>query len=326
MSTLFDSYYLIDHIARKDKHDVYLAYHMDTPDQRVVLKVFDAECLMPEKTPHDFKLMAKKLRHLTHPYILPFYALGIEQKKPYIVTSYVSGESLRVYLDRSQQLHFNDAVEIVKQVGEAVVFAHGQQIIHQDIRPENIFFDAMGNTLLTDFRLPHLIREDYQIDDSSISMVSNRTYKAPEQLIGIVHPASDQYALGCLLYELITGTLPFASMDVDEQEKKEKRRFIVPVAPTTLVADLPPGVEKVMLRALASRPEERYHSVTEFLIALKAPLQPAPPLFPFAHLTAPEALQQSKVKREKKVVPTTPLQAQTLAEEKLDEKDHQFTN
>ena len=326
MSTLFDRYHLINHIARMDKHDVYLAYHLDTPEQRVVLKVFDTECLMPEKTLHDFKHMTKKLRQLTHPYILPFYTLGIEQKKPYIVTDYVSGESLRVYLDRSQQLHFNDAVEIVKQVGEAVAFAHSQQIIHQDIRPENIFFDAIGNTLLTDFRLPHLIHEDYQLDDSATHMISYRTYKAPEQVAGIVHPAADQYALGCLLYELITGTLPFANMDVERQEKKEKRRFMVPVAPTTLVADLPKGIETVMLRALAGRPEERYNSVTEFLIALKATLQPKPPLFPFAHLTAPEALQTSIVEREKEAFSATSLYPHVLTEDKPDEEDLQLTD
>ncbi len=301
----FNHYYLTTHIARKSSRDIYLSYSVHEPEHIVLLKVFDARCLNPTADLEDFWLLGKRLLQLTHLAVVPVLDLGIEQGQPYAVSEYLPDGTLRHQLDSlsTHHLSLDEALHIVLHIGHVVSSAHTQQVLHLNIKPENIFFNAQGEALLADFSLADLVSETKFIQKLDDRMVS---YMAPEQLTSIVSymvsaqltgpisninreqstdiigPASDQYALGCLAYELLTGNLPFATKDLPRLWQSSSR--VAPAAPSTHLPTLPRAVDAVLLRALSKRPIDRYEDVATFLAELKSAAQPEPPVFPFAYL------------------------------------------
>jgi serine/threonine protein kinase len=258
-------YYYTPPLCHTSQYDTYSAYLEDDPEHRVVLKVFDAKYILPMATHENFQRTERRLLGLKHPHIVAMLELGREQGRPYLVSEYQPGGSLRQHLDHlsSGHLSLDNAVAIVMQVGQAAAFAHTQGVVHQDIRPENILLNDQGHALLTNFYLEDIIREPGLKDRSDRRAVS---YLSPEQTIGIASPASDQYALGCLLYELVTGKFPNLVSSLRQH--------------SPLVPMLPRMVETVILRALALKPEDRYPSVTTFLAELKLVTQPEPSVSP----------------------------------------------
>jgi serine/threonine protein kinase len=263
--SLFNHYYYMTHLSHTSQYDTYLAYPEGDPEHRVVLKVFDAKCILPTATYEDFQRMERHLQGLKHPHIVAMLELGREQGRPSLVSEYQPGDSLRQHLDHlsTGHLSLDNAVAIVMQVGQAVAFAHTQGVVHQDIRPENILLNDQGDALLTNFFLRDIIREPGLKDRSDRRAVS---YLSPEQTIGVAIPASDQYALGCLLYELVTGKFP---------NRVSSLRQHLPLVPM-----LPRILEPVILRVLALKSEERYPSVTTFLAELKLVTQTEPAVSP----------------------------------------------
>jgi serine/threonine protein kinase len=263
--SLFNYYYYTTPLSHTAQYDTYLAYSEDDPEHRVILKVFDAKYILPTATQEDFQRTERRLLGLKHPHIVAMLELGREHGRPYLVSEYQPGGSLRQHLDHlsSGHLSLDNAAAIVMQVGQAAAFAHTQGVVHQDIRPENILLNDQGHALLTNFFLGDIIREPGLKDRSDRRAVS---YLSPEQTIGIASPASDQYALGCLLYELVTGKFPNLVSSLRQHSP------LVPMLPRT--------VETVILRALALKPEERYPSVTMFLAELKLVTQPEPLVSP----------------------------------------------
>ncbi|MBV9710617.1 MAG: serine/threonine protein kinase [Ktedonobacteraceae bacterium] len=302
----FRHYYLSHHLFRKSGHDTYLAYPIEAPQHKVVLKVFDAACLAPAIHLNDFRQMETRLQALKHPHIVAVLELGIEQGKPYIVTIYQPGGSLRQYLQQRTSAHLTleEAVGVVMQVGRAVAFAHTQGMVHQDIRPENILLNKQGKALLADFNLSSILQEQ---EYKSSSDRRRMNYQAPERMIGVANAASDQYALGCLLYELMSGIIP------DPPVLRQQATLTELVAPTTLPS-LPRRVEAVLLRTLAIRQNNRYPDVTTFLAALKSAAQPEPPASAFAQFTAGYQQTASGDPTEEEfppLLPTAPFIAQT---------------
>jgi serine/threonine protein kinase len=271
--SLFTHYYCTNHLSHTSHYDMYLAYPQEDPEQRVVLKVFDAQWVQPTTTHADFQRMEKRLQSLQHPHCVAILELGREQGRPYLVSEYQPGDSLREHLDHlpSGHLSLDDAVAAVMQVGQAVAFAHTKGVVHQDIRPENILLNEQGHMLLTNFYLGDLLREPGLKNRSDRRAVS---YLAPEQTIGIVSPASDQYALGCLLYELVTGKFP--------------NRVSLQQQYSSLVPELPRMLETVLLRVLALKPEERYSSVTTFLAELNLATQ-------YEHALLPHMMEDENI-------------------------------
>ncbi|HTK09308.1 MAG TPA: protein kinase [Ktedonobacteraceae bacterium] len=277
----FNQYYLITRLTRKAAHDIYLAYVAQEPERKVLLKIYDAQCRYPESTPADFHARAQKFKRLSHPHIVPILDLGIEENKPYVVSDYFPGGSLRQQLARMAPEHMllDSTLALVLEVGNALSYAHSQNIVHRRVKPENIFLNAQGQALLADFSLYELIREpmlERQPDDGAIS------YLASEQLAGSGSTASDQYALACLLYELITGKLPFTAHDLSYLWQ----RYTIPepTPPSQYVTTIPKELESAILKALSKKPEDRYTDVEAFLAALKAVMRPEPPAFPFRHI------------------------------------------
>src|SRR5690348_15335885 len=269
----FNQYYLTTRLTRKAAPDVYLSYTVHEPEHKVLLKIYDAECCYPDLAPEDFQYRARKFKHLSHPHIVPILDIGVEVGKPYVVNEYFSVGSLHQLLERLAPEHFplDTALSLIVDVGSALSYAHSQNIVHQKVKPENVFLNAQGEALLADFSLHEIINEpmfESQPDDRVIS------YMAPEQLTGSASPSSDQYALACLFYELITGKLPFTAHDLSYL----RQRYTIPspIPPSQFVATLPKQIESAILKALSKKPEDRYADVATFLAALEEAVRPAP--------------------------------------------------
>ncbi len=282
MPYTFKNYYLTMQISHKAARDVYLSYLVSEPTHKVVLKVFGAECLNAAVRPKDFQRVASAFKQLSHVHIVPILDIEVENERPYVVSNYLPGGSLRQRLGQFSPgyLRFDEALHIVMNIGDAVRYAHSQQILHEKIKPEHIFLNTQGEVLLADFSLGEIINEtalESTLDDRSIS------YMAPEQLVGWSSPLSDQYALGCLLYELITGMLPFSVNDLCAL-RQHSTLDVLPIAPSVRVPNLPKPLEVVILKALSKKPEQRYPDVAALLNALRDVARPKPPKLPFARL------------------------------------------
>ncbi|BCL78101.1 serine/threonine protein kinase [Ktedonobacteria bacterium brp13] len=273
-------YYLTTHIDRRASHDIYLSYPVGEPEHKVILKLYDPACRVPGTSVEDFFIMARRFKQLSHPHLVPIIDIGLEEGKPYIVSDYIANGSLRQQLEHQpvRRLNLDEALRITRNIGTAIAYAHAHTIIHKDIRPENILFNEHGEALLGDFVLGEIIQEhgiQHQLDARTLS------YMAPEQLNGISTPKSDQYALGCLLYELLTGTLPFGAGTgslLDQQLTTE------PKPPSAMVSGIPKALETTILQALSRQQSERYPDIDTFLNSLQTASRPAPPVFPFAHV------------------------------------------
>src|SRR5260370_864725 len=209
MQKRFHRYYLTERLASRPLRSVYLAHHMSDASQQVVIKVFDASCLNLDQESESLLQKVEWAKQFKHVHIVPVLDLGIEQGQPYVVSTYLSSGSLRHRLDclSPQHLDLEEALPIIFQVGRALRYAHQHNIVHGNIKPENIFFNEQGKALLADFCVADFIdvtKLGYKSDPHTTC------YMAPEQFSGTISEKSDQYALACLAYELITGHTPFS--------------------------------------------------------------------------------------------------------------------
>jgi serine/threonine protein kinase len=205
MQERFNRYSLSREIASKPSGSVYLAHDIKRPSQKVALKVFK----ISEQQGQNLLQKVEEIRQLRHASIVPILDLGIEDGHLYVAREYLASNSLRQYLDilSPKHLDLQEACKIISQIGQTVSYAHHHKVIHGNLKPENIFLNENGKILLTDFGLACSTNAT-KLDNKSSQQT---TYLAPEQLGGITTEKSDQYALACLAYELITGCAPFSS-------------------------------------------------------------------------------------------------------------------
>lgn len=263
--SIIGNYCIISELAMGAFGRVYLAQHTVLTNRVVALKLMHTVPLSSEQECNQFLQEARFLELLRHDYILPILDVGIHQGMPYIVSEYASGGSLRDRIKRKtlQPLKEEEVQKILLQVGEALQYAHEKNIIHRDLKPENILFNAKSDALLADFGLATMLAT------ASIKYISNAgtpRYMSPEQFRGIVSKESDQYALGCIAYELWTGEPLFGGHDpfsLMYQHVNDE-----PVSPSKLNPDIPPNVEQAILKALAKQRRDRHVDVTAFITAL----------------------------------------------------------
>jgi serine/threonine protein kinase len=272
-------------LAKKYSHSTYLASSIDEPEQQVILILYSSSLFSSVKEQKTFLQKAQLLKELQHPHILSLLHFAIEEKQPFVVREHLPNGSLRSHLKQlsSRQPELYDALHIVLQVGEALAYAHQHHIFHGNLKPENILFDANGQAVLTDFHL--VSRKDAIIRDQTSEEYAF-CYMAPEQFAGTTDAGSDQYALGCLTYELITGQVPFTTQSLASMMGQPN--YVSPTPPSEHVADLPPSLEAAILKALAKDPTERFFDFSLFLEVIRSILSPTP-AFPFLHSTADDS-------------------------------------
>ena len=281
MQGKLDHYNLTTTLAKKYSHLTYLASSINEPEQQVIVIMFPSSLF---SLPHEHETLLQKAQHikeLQHPHLLPILDMGIEREQPFVVRSYLPNGSLRSHLKQisPQQLELHDALNIVLRVGEALAYAHRHNIFHGNLKPENILFDANGKVLLTDFTL--VSRADAMIRDQTSEEYAF-CYMAPEQFAGTWNACSDQYALGSLTYELLTGQLPFATQTLASMMGDYNNAQPIPLSEK--VANLPPSLNTAVLKTLAKEPDERFFDFSLFLEVIRSVLSP-PPTFPLLRST-----------------------------------------
>jgi len=228
---------------------------------------------------------------LNHPHILPLYDSGGAGSVLFYVMPYVEGESLRQRIDREKQLPVEEAVAITRHVASALAYAHARNVIHRDVKPENILLHA-GEPMLMDFgiALAAGAAAGVRLTQTGL-LVGTPLYMSPEQAAGerVLDARSDQYSLACILYEMLVGEPPHAGATA---QATIARRLTQPVPPVRELRDsVPPGVERALARALSTVPADRYPTVLAFAEALAEPVAVRPTsrsvaVLPFLNLSA----------------------------------------
>lgn len=246
-------YRIVSVIAQGGMATVYKAYQPSF-ERFVAIKVLPPQSSEDPTFLKRFRHEARVIAQLEHRAILPVYAYGEHNGMPYLVMRLMEGGSLRrkLFYERIDLL---TAVRIVEQVAEALDYAHAQGVVHRDLKPSNILLDEIGNAYLTDFGIAKIMGSATHITGEGV--VGTPTYMSPEQCRGQeVTPASDIYALGVILFEIVTGTPPFDAdtpLGVMYKHVREAVPSVCERDPT-----LPPDLDRVIRRAMAKLPQERY--------------------------------------------------------------------
>jgi hypothetical protein len=258
------SVHILEGIGAGNMATVYKAYQPSL-DRHVAVKVL-SNWLGREGFLERFQQEARSVARLRHPNILTVHDFGQEGDLAYIVMDYVSGGTLKDLI--GEKVTLETALEIIIQIGSALHYAHQEGIIHRDVKPGNILMDQRDRPLLTDFGLAKVLKASVQLTESGIGM-GTAAYVAPEQASGkAVDARSDVYALGIVLYEMVTGRLPFeAENGITVLLKKLQEP---PPPPRQFNPSLPIELEQVILKAIAPLPEDRYQSALEMIEALRS--------------------------------------------------------
>ena len=212
-------------------------------------------------------------RRLNHPNIIKVLKPP-HKSRVYIVTEYVNGVPLRSLLRRGQPLETEKALDIARQLAEALVYLHGQHVVHRDLKPENILVTRDGKVKILDFGIA-LDHPGRRLTWLGSTTMGTPEYMAPEQVKGLRgDERSDIYALGVLLYEMLTGALPYPGDS--PQEVMRSKLGSDPLPPSRFRSDLHPILEEIVLHAIERLPGKRYATTAELLADLQDPTRVRP--------------------------------------------------
>lgn len=267
---ILGKYELRERVGRGGMAEVYKAYHAAL-DRYVAIKVLHPFLGDDPEFKERFEREARNVAQLRHPNIIQVHDFDFDPQHAlyYMVMEYVGGITLRARLAqleaRGERFSSTDAIHIVRCIADALAYAHSRGVVHRDIKPANVMIDADGRVVLTDFGIARIISGPHMT--ASGSMVGTPTYMSPEQGLGQSGDhRSDIYSLGILLYQLVTGTAPF---DADTPIAIVLKHVNEPLPrPSSLNPDIPEGLERILYKALAKAPEERYQSVEEMIAHL----------------------------------------------------------
>src|SRR5207249_5764602 len=268
-STLAPRYDVEREIGAGGMARVYLAVEHH-PHRRVAIKVLDPEVstrLLRERFIREVDLSST----LSHPHIVPVFAAGEAAGQFYYVMPYLEGESLRHRLRRQRRLPLDEALRIARDVADALGYAHGQGIIHRDIKPENILLSG-DHAIVADFGIARAISAAGSLTLTQAGQqIGSPGYMSPEQAmaLGDLDARTDIYSLGCVLFEMLAGESPVASMT----ERRVHNWSLLETAAAMRRAEggVARAVKHAISRALAPVPDDRFLTVTEFARALGGP-------------------------------------------------------
>lgn len=252
-------YKILDVIGGGGMSNVYLAHDMIL-DRDVAMKILHYNFSNEQEMHRRFQREALSATSLTHPNIVSIYDVGEDGDMHYLVMEYVKGQTLKQYIQKYAPLAPTKCVNIMKQLTSAIAHAHQNQIIHRDIKPQNILMDENDNVKITDFGIAMAL-EDTSFTRTN-SVLGTVHYLSPEQARGgTATKKSDIYSLGIVLYELLTGELPFSGESAVAIALKHLQSETPSVR--AIVPSIPQSLENVVLKATAKDPHHRYASVEE---------------------------------------------------------------
>lgn len=240
--------------------NVYRCY--DTVDDReVAIKILKDEYLNNEEFIRRFKNESKAIAVLSHPNIVKVYDVSFGDMIQYIVMEYIDGITLKEYINQQGTLSWKETVHLITQILMALSHAHSKGVVHRDIKPQNMMLLSDGTIKVTDFGIARFSNSTRTMTEQAIGSVH---YIAPEQAKGdITDGKTDIYSIGVMMYEMLTGKLPF---DGDNAVSVALMHLqVIPEAPRTLNPSIPEGIEEITLKAMQKQPMDRYQSAQDML-------------------------------------------------------------
>jgi serine/threonine protein kinase len=252
-------YRLMQRLGEGGFAEVYLGQH-------TLLNTFKAikvlHTRLNQKEQEHFLQEARFIAHLEHPHIIRLFDFGVERGVQYLVMQYAPNGTVRQRYPNGTILPLSQVISYARQIASALEYAHRLGVVHRDLKPENLLIGSNEEILLSDFGIAVVIRNEFAV--STQNVVGTLAYMAPEQMRGKAVPASDQYALGIIVYEWLCGERPFggglARLLDDTTPSSSLRRRIPGISPE---------VEQVVMRALARDWQQRFRNIQEFAQALE---------------------------------------------------------
>ena len=263
---LDNRYRIVDKIGVGGMADVYLGE--DTLlGRQVAIKVLHANFANDDEFVTRFKREAQAAGKLNHPNIVNMYDVGFDQNLHYIVMEYVDGETLKKYITRHGRLSIDEAVKFTIAIAEGLEHAHTMGIVHCDIKPHNVIITNTGRVKVTDFGIARAINATNTVMYTN-SILGSAHYLSPEQASGKpVDGNTDIYSLGVVLYEMLTGRVPFEGETPIAVALKHVREKVEP--PTRYNPSIPPLLEAVVMKALSKNPADRFDSISDMISDLR---------------------------------------------------------
>lgn len=284
MGQQFGNYRLVHLLGKGGFAEVYLGEHIHLKTQAAI-KLLTAE--LTSKEMEQFQEEARLIAHLEHDHIVPILDFGIEDTIPFLVMKYAPNGTLRKRHPKGNRVPLATTVSYIKQIAPALQYAHFRKRIHRDVKPENILLGPNDKIWLSDFGIAALAHNTSSLHTQGYA--GTAIYSAPEQIQGKTRLASDQYSLGIIVYEWLTGTPPFRGdfLYVIHQH--------IHTSPPSLREREPSislEIEQIVLRALSKEPEQRFKSVSAFAKELERAYQDEQRaiLMPHVTITTPGTL------------------------------------
>jgi serine/threonine-protein kinase len=278
------NYEVVELLGEGAMGTVWLARHTST-GRRAAIKFLRPELMQDKSAVACFLDESRATRAIRHPNVVDVADAGMlcDGSTPYLMLEFLEGESLRMRLHRSRPLPIHEAVEITCQIAAALDAAHQLQIVHCDLKPENLYLvpdqtvAEQVRLKVLDFGIARLYGNMNTASDSTKTgvLLGTPQYMSPEQCLGVpgtIDHRADIYALGTILYEMLCGQVPFVSAGIGEILICQV--FEAPPSLRTRPPEIPESLDRVVLRALAKNPEERFASMRDFARAVREATEP----------------------------------------------------
>ena len=263
-------YQIIEQIGEGGMASVYKAYQ-PSMDRNVAIKILPSQLAESAEFTQRFQQEARIIAKLEHPHILPVFDYGESNGITYLAMRYLDAGTLGEKMQKERPLPLDEIDRLFTQLADALSYAHSYGIIHRDLKPSNALIDSQGNLFLTDFGIAKMLESASPRLTQTDAIMGTPAYISPEQAKAVqVNQRSDIYSLGIILYEMVTGRVPFVAETPLAVILKHVSDPLPP--PSTLKPDIPEAIEKVILKALAKEPNDRFATVNEFLSAWKRAL------------------------------------------------------